>query len=294
MSLFTDLKEVLTSYASRIKNLDNQISEVNESLGDLVDLSTVDKTSVVAAINEVVSDGLSYEARVALLNCFRNVVWINDLGQTYYDALEFNLLASRNDYTWLYRPSVDGLLSQNENVSAVTAIGGQAYATETLDGDILNLSAEYDGTNHGSIFKPLPLTSTSAVLRAKVKFNALPISSPGGGLRMQVSNGTSGAQLFVYRDAANPNQPRISTFSSTTGMRLADITLNKWYILTCELSGNAQIIKVDDVTYNIPALSTYANTETRLIALEPDNTVSSAPGDLSFDIAWVAFKDNSN
>lgn len=33
MSLFTDLKEILTPYASRIKNLDNQVSDVKADLG---------------------------------------------------------------------------------------------------------------------------------------------------------------------------------------------------------------------------------------------------------------------
>lgn len=199
-----------------------------------------------------------------------------------------------SDYTWLYRADQDGLLSQNENVSDVVAVGGQTPATETLGGNVLNLSAEYDGVNHGSIFKLIPLTSTSASLKAKVKFNALPIASPGAGLRMQVSNGTSGAQLFISRYSNEPNQPKISTFEGSTSRKLGDIILGQWYIITCELSGNTQIIKVDNVTYNPSALSSYANTEIRIIALEPDNTVSSAPGDLNFDIAWVAFKDSSN
>lgn len=196
------------------------------------------------------------------------------------------------DYTWLYRPSEDGLLSSNINVSAVVAVGGATLATETLNGDTLNLSAEYDGVNHGSIFKLIPLTTTSAVLKAKIRFNALPIASPGGGLRLQVSNGTNGAQLFVYRDAENPNQPRISTFSPTL-MRLADITLNKWYVLTCELSGDTQVIKVDDTTYRQSALSNYANTETRFIVLEPDSAVTAEPGNTNIDVAWIAFKNNA-
>lgn len=37
------------------------------------------------------SMGMSDEAKTALLNCFKNVAWINDNGQTYYDELERTL-----------------------------------------------------------------------------------------------------------------------------------------------------------------------------------------------------------
>jgi len=275
-------------FISAVFNSGSTVLYPNTSLDDLKAFLTVTATYADSHSSEVVSYALSGSLVVGV-----NTITVSYQNKTTTFTVTISDYEWGSDYTWLYRPSVDGLLSQNENVSDVVAVGGQALATETLDGDVLNLSAEYNGNNYGSIFKFIPLIPSSASLKAKVKFNALPISSPGGGLRMQVSNGTNGAQLFVYRDVENPDQPRISTFSPNV-MRLADITLNKWYILTCELSGDTQIIKVDDVTYNPSALSSYANTETRLIALEPDNTVSSTPGDLDFDIAWIAFKDNSN
>lgn len=42
MSLYSDLNEVLTPYAQKIKGLDGQVSEINESLDDVkADLSGV-------------------------------------------------------------------------------------------------------------------------------------------------------------------------------------------------------------------------------------------------------------
>lgn len=52
-------------------------------------------TGLKSSIDEI-EQGLSAEAKAALLTCFRNVAWINGQGQTYYDALETALHA--NDY----------------------------------------------------------------------------------------------------------------------------------------------------------------------------------------------------
>lgn len=68
MSLFTDLKDVLTPYASRIKNLDNQVSDVKADLDAIV-------------------PGLSDDAKEALIDCFSNVIWDGD-GQDYINNLK--------------------------------------------------------------------------------------------------------------------------------------------------------------------------------------------------------------
>lgn len=65
---------------------------VGDSIGDLTQLNTTDKTSLVGAINEVVSsgsqgDGLTNDIKEALLDCFAHVAWIDEDGQDYYDAL---------------------------------------------------------------------------------------------------------------------------------------------------------------------------------------------------------------
>lgn len=53
-------------------------------------------TADVENLKEVVENigGLSDEAKIALLNCFQNVAWINEDGQTYYDALHDALYPS--------------------------------------------------------------------------------------------------------------------------------------------------------------------------------------------------------
>lgn len=80
MSLFTDLRDVLTPYAQRINGL-------KADLGDLTALETEDKTDLVSAINEAAESGLSDEAKAALLACFEQAAWTDDDGEQYYNAL---------------------------------------------------------------------------------------------------------------------------------------------------------------------------------------------------------------
>ena len=52
-------------------------------------------SSLKSEINKIdnIEPGLSEDAKQALLNCFVNVAWVNEHGQTYYDALENALYA---------------------------------------------------------------------------------------------------------------------------------------------------------------------------------------------------------
>lgn len=93
------------------------------------------EAGLIAAINAVVEakmqsiGGLSEELKQALLDCFAHVAWIDDQGQTYYDALQ----------AALYPPAT--LVS----ISAVYS-GGDVYNTATLDDlkDDLVVTALYD------------------------------------------------------------------------------------------------------------------------------------------------------
>lgn len=57
MSLYSDLNEVLTPYAQRIKGLVTANDEIKADLGNLSNLETTDKSSIVAAINEAAQSG---------------------------------------------------------------------------------------------------------------------------------------------------------------------------------------------------------------------------------------------
>ncbi len=104
-----------------VDELQDAIDGLSNDIGDLANLETTDKSSLVGAINEAAQSGgsgsgLTEDVKQALLDCFENVAWINDDGQTYYDALE----------DALYPPA--DLVS----ISAVYS-GGNVYNTATLD-----------------------------------------------------------------------------------------------------------------------------------------------------------------
>jgi len=63
----------------------------------LIDAEAAARAADVADLKddlENLDPGLSDDAKVALLNCFRHVAWIDEHGQTYYDALEAALYES--------------------------------------------------------------------------------------------------------------------------------------------------------------------------------------------------------
>jgi len=75
------------------ENAEQIVEEVIESIpADYTEL-----TEEVDELNERIDDiepGLSDDAKIALLNCFRHVAWIDEHGQDYYDALEEALYAN--------------------------------------------------------------------------------------------------------------------------------------------------------------------------------------------------------
>lgn len=133
MSLYSDLTDVLTPYAQRIK-------DVKAGLGDLDELETTAKTDLVSAINEAASSGgsgLTADIKEALLQLASKVAYIDDGGQGYYDAL----------YDALY-PSAN-----LTSISCVYTQGGAVYDTDSLDtlkGDLV-VTAHYDDSTTETI-----------------------------------------------------------------------------------------------------------------------------------------------
>lgn len=256
------------------------------------------KALVVGSDGLVVpGDGIPTPVKTALLKCFRHVAWIDGHGEDCYDELEYALFNGNppepdpewgTDYTWLYRADQDGLLSANSNISVVTTIGS-GLATETIVNNVLKLYAENTGSENGSLFKIIPDTISDGILKAKVKFNALPTASVAYGLRMQVGNGTNCAQLVAYKNSGS-NEYSFSTYENDIYRQLETLELNKWYIISCELQGSKQILTIDDSEYTINTLSSYSSKFSRFIIQEPSGTNI---GSTDVDVAWITFKNTS-
>ena len=186
--------------------------KADELIQAITDIQKVDKQQgianagkalVVGADGLVVPNGSSIteEIKLALLACFQNVAWATGSGKVLYDDLRDALYASGSldpeeeedwddDYTWLYRPHVDGLLSLYGNVSEAKGLGDYRDI-ENIKNGLLNLkSVGNDSANTGLIFELIPQTANAGTLKLKVRFNKFAeIDSPGNGFRCQVSNG---------------------------------------------------------------------------------------------------------
>ena len=115
------------------ENAEQIVEEVIESIpADYTEL-----TDEVSELNERIDNiepGLSNAAKVALLNCFQHVAWIDEEGQDYYDALESALYA--DSY-----PRITAVFNAGVNV---------IYTDDTLDTLKQYLTVKYFATKEST------------------------------------------------------------------------------------------------------------------------------------------------
>lgn len=94
MSLFTDLKEVLTPYANRIKGLSTDVNKAK------TDINTV-KANLADVEEEIESGGSSGDSEIkeALFGCLSNVAWTSNYGKECFEILK-EALAGREEEVW--------------------------------------------------------------------------------------------------------------------------------------------------------------------------------------------------
>lgn len=127
-----------TTYESAGNAVRGQIESLDSKIGDLDDLETTDKSSIVDAINEAAQSGgsgtgLTEDLKQALLQIAEKVAYIDDQGQTYYDAL----------LDALYPPV------NLSYISCVYTQSGTVYDTDSLDSlkSDLVVVAHYDDSS---------------------------------------------------------------------------------------------------------------------------------------------------
>ena len=114
-------EQVPTDKTLAVSNMAADAKVVGDEIGE-----------IKSAISEI-EPGLSNTAKVALLNCFQHVVWVDAQGQTYYDALEDALYA--DSY-----PKITAQFNSGLNV---------IYTDDTLDSLKQYLTVTYYETEEG-------------------------------------------------------------------------------------------------------------------------------------------------
>lgn len=118
-----------TNFTFNVEKSPHPTNTVDGDSGDIINQITVALNNALSDIEDAKEEaieeisqsggGISQAVKVALLNCFSHVAWIDANGQTYYDAL----------YDALYDVPAPTLTS----ISAVYTQSGTVYTTDTLD-----------------------------------------------------------------------------------------------------------------------------------------------------------------
>ena len=121
------------SLLERVEALEDADTDLRSDIGDLEDLETEDKSSLVNAINEARGSGgsgLTADIKTALLQIAQKVAYIDEDGQDYYDDL----------YDALYAITA---ITLNTNSVTINTIGGtsQLTATTTPEGGSVSWSS---------------------------------------------------------------------------------------------------------------------------------------------------------
>ncbi len=149
-------------------------------------------------------------------------------------------------YTWLYDPRTDGLLS---NYEAVTVVTGGNGGTETITDNQLVLQTAASSSSQSNFlrFNLSDATTTNAVLscvaRIEESFSAAANTAPTT-FRLQLSNGTSGAQAYFLLDS-NDNI-EVAYYEGTTKKKVAtNFSKNDFHLFELSLSNGVQSLSID-------------------------------------------------
>ena len=188
------------------------------------------------------------------------------------------------NYTWLYKSKDNVLLSARTDL--VDDVLTKGTPTEAITNTFLHVSTDTSTTGSYLQYNLKPTSSTNAVLTAKVRCNELPsFINTFVGLRLIVSNGTSGATFAV-----NKTSIKYAEGTSYKTVQFPDwYDFTEWHIYKVELTSDGkQIGYIDDTKiFESSTLCTSYTTVDRLAFIASSSNL------VDCDVEWVAFWDRS-
>ena len=126
-----------------------------------------------------------------------------------------------------------------------------------------------------------------------MRLNAVAFASDGTGFRLQLSNGTSGAQIF--QNTQNNVQPENATnswvvYEGKNSKKIGTFELDQWYILKVVLGSTQQVYVDGALIFESETLSSNYCTSNSVInqASGGETSINGKTSDV--DIEWIAFK----
>ena len=191
------------------------------------------------------------------------------------------------EYTWLYEAK-GGILLSNENYVSLTT--GGSGGTETIANDelVLNSSLAPSGTNFLKYsFSDTTTTNAKISCRAKPIYCPLDSQNSVTGFRLQLSNGTGGAQAFIQD--GDSNKIAICYFEGSTRKSIiTNYLLNEFHVFELELSNGHQKFSIDgDEVFDTTTLST--NYCTANVMFNQASGSAANPNGVVTNIDWISY-----
>ena len=267
------------------------ISAVYTQSGTVYDTDTLDslKTDLVvtATYSDQTTETVTTYTLSGTLTVGTSTITVTYGGKTTTFSVTVSESEWGSDYTWLYKASDGQLLSARTDL--VTASIGTG-CTETVENGVLNLFVPQK-TSNLIRFDLVQQTNTKGKLTAKVKFHSVGYATAGTGLRLQISNGTNGTQIFEHWNGSSLY--KFGVYEGATYSDKIEFDIDRWYIISVERTNTGQVVSVDGTA--ILESSTMSTNYCTKNAIIVQNTTSNNPADnLDVDIAWITYKNNDD
>jgi len=188
-------------------------------------------------------------------------------------------------YTWLYEASNEELLSAESYISYTLNGSG----TETLTGGYLVIQSPVavNGQTNYHRFNFSDTTTSNGKLSCRAKLTeATYIDNKSIGFRLQLSNGTSGAQAFFM--VVN-NKLTVAYYEgSTLNTVKTNYSITDFHVFELELSNGKQSLKIDgNQVFETLTLSTNYCTANAIFNMSGSSYAT--PNGITTTIDWVAY-----
>ena len=274
------------------------ISAVYTQSGTVYDTDTLDSLKsdlvVTALYDDQTTETITTYALSGTLTVGTSTITVSYGGKTTtFTVTVTEYRGIPENYTWLYDARSGDLLSEQEYVSKTTSGG---TTSETIIDDFLRIHADNNGTTSGSssvllTFQFSDTTTTNGILTTRLKPIDLANDDGAGGvgIQLQLSNGSSGSQVWVEENKENAGHILISYYTGGTRNKVStSFLIDEYHVFEVSLQNGKQALSIDGTqVYESSTLSTNYTSVNR-VRLQGVGS-SRCPNGITADIDWLTY-----